>query len=357
MKKIFLFAIVITSFICARAQTPEDIQNYINAYKDIAMSEMQRTGVPASISLAQGILESAAGTSDLTKQSNNHFGIKCKLDWTGNVIYHDDDEKNECFRVYSCAADSYKDHSDFLKNRPNYAFLFQLDPTDYEGWAKGLKKAGYATEKDYPERLIELIVNNHLQDYTLAAMQKTIHITQPIITADTTNNDNTETADAQQDNDDAININYSSSTQQKNNKAEEISPYPAGVFHINRTKVVYAKAGVSLFALASNYNVEYGKLLQFNELKREDILTRSCLIFLERKQKKGANNFHVVAANETIEHIAQTEGVRLENLLTYNHLSKGNEPTTGAKIYLRNISPHAPKLAHTDYTSAANHRK
>jgi LysM repeat protein len=360
MKRIFLFAIILISFVSARAQTPEDIQNYINAYKDIAMNEMRRTGVPASISLAQGILESAAGTSDLTKQSNNHFGIKCKLDWTGQVIYHDDDEKSECFRVYSCAADSYKDHSDFLKNRPNYAFLFQLDPTDYEGWAKGLKKAGYATENDYPERLMELIVNNHLQDYTLAVTQKTIPISQPIISSNTTNEDNTETAaatDAQQNNDEPITINYSKPVKEKTEDAEETALYPSGIFHINQTKVIYAKSGTSLFALASNYNVEYSKLLEFNELDKEDILNRNYLIFLERKPKKGVNDFHIVAENETIENIAQTEGVRLENLLAYNHLSRGNEPAAGSKIYLKNISPYAPKLARADYTSSVHSSK
>lgn len=362
MKKIFLFAIALSAFICVRAQTPEDIQHYINTYKSIAISEMQRTGVPASITLAQGILESQAGLSDLTKQSNNHFGIKCKLDWTGDVVYHDDDDKNECFRVYPTAADSYKDHSDFLKSRPNYAFLFQLDPTDYEGWAKGLKKAGYATEKDYPERLIELIVNNHLQDYTLIALHRMPQQSQPSIeynAADNGNAESTVNTDAQQNaNDGEVTLNYNQPSQEKNNdvadepQANNAASYPQGIFEINQTKVIYAKAGTSLFALASNYNVEYGKLLEFNELNKTDILNKGRLIFLERKPKKGANDFHVVQRNETLEDIAQKEAVRLENLFVYNHLSKGDEPAAGEKIYLKYIAPSAPKLAGIDYTSS-----
>ncbi len=349
MNKFFLFAASLFAIVGLHAQTNEDIQNYINTYKAIAISEMQRTGVPASISLAQGILESQAGLGDLTRQSNNHFGIKCKKDWTGQVVYHDDDEKNECFRVYSCATDSYKDHSDFLKNRPNYAFLFQLDPTDYEAWANGLKTAGYATEKDYPQSLIKLIVDNHLQDYTLAALQKA-PAAQPIISYTTENA--TAISGSRNDNDGSVTINYVA-PKKKADKPAAVS-YPSGVFEINQTKVVYAKAGTSLFALASNYNVEYEKLLAFNELDKKDILTNDYLIFLDKKPKKGIDDFHVVAPNETIESIAQQEGVRLENLLAYNHLSKGDEPLAGEKIYLKALASNIPKLGHSDYTSSTN---
>ena len=128
MKKWIIFSLVLIA-VSVKAQK-EKGEAYINTYKDLAMAEMLRSGVPASITLAQGILESQYGESDLVKTSNNHFGIKCKTEWTGAKTYHDDDEKGECFRVYPTAADSYKDHSDFLKTRPNYAFLFNLDPTD-----------------------------------------------------------------------------------------------------------------------------------------------------------------------------------------------------------------------------------
>src|SRR5215208_705636 len=149
------------------AQSPETIKKYIATYKDIAIEEMQRTGVPASITLAQGIHETGAGTSDLVVRSNNHFGIKCKTEWTGAVVYHDDDARGECFRKYDDPIDSYRDHSDFLKNRPYYTSLFKLDPTDYTAWASGLKKAGYATNPKYEQILIKLIEDYDLQDYTL----------------------------------------------------------------------------------------------------------------------------------------------------------------------------------------------
>jgi len=142
------------------------VNNYINKYKNIAMVEMVRTGVPAAITLAQGILESGCGESELAKKSNNHFGIKCKNEWTGAKVYHDDDERQECFRVYATPEDSYRDHSDFLKNRPYYTNLFKLKPTDYKAWAHGLQKDGYAIEKDYPQNLIRIIKMYNLEIYS-----------------------------------------------------------------------------------------------------------------------------------------------------------------------------------------------
>jgi hypothetical protein len=145
---------------------------YVNTYKALAIAEEQRSGIPASIILAQGLHESEAGTSELCKKSNNHFGIKCKDDWTGGVVYHDDDSRQECFRAYATAEDSYRDHSEFLKRGTRYAFLFQLEPTDYEGWAYGLKKAGYATNIRYSQILIKFIKDYNLQQYTLIATGK-----------------------------------------------------------------------------------------------------------------------------------------------------------------------------------------
>src|ERR1700743_238789 len=145
---------------------------YVNTYNAIAMAEEQRSGIPAAIILAQGLHESEAGTSELCKRSNNHFGIKCKEDWKGDVVYHDDDSRGEWFRSYAAADDSYRDHSEFLKRSSRYAFLFDLDPADYEGWAYGLKKAGYATNIKYSQILIKLIKDYNLQQYTLIAVGK-----------------------------------------------------------------------------------------------------------------------------------------------------------------------------------------
>ncbi len=174
MKKLSIGFLLLTLVLGGNlsAQKPDQVRAYIETYKELAMQEMLRSGVPASITLAQGIYESTAGTSDLVLASNNHFGIKCNNTWTGESVKHDDDLRNECFRKYPCAEDSYRDHSDFLRYRPRYAFLFALDPTDYKGWANGLKKAGYATSPKYPQALIKLIEDYQLQDYTLLVLEK-----------------------------------------------------------------------------------------------------------------------------------------------------------------------------------------
>ena len=147
-------------------------EQYIEQYKDIAISEMVRTGVPAAVTLAQGLLETESGNSELVKKSNNHFGIKCKNTWTGTSVTHDDDAIGECFRSYQTAAESFKDHSDFLHTNPRYGFLFRLEATDYRSWAYGLKRAGYATNPRYPETLINNIEQFNLQQYTLLALRE-----------------------------------------------------------------------------------------------------------------------------------------------------------------------------------------
>lgn len=330
MKKIFLFVIATVGCIYGRCQADGAVQNYINTYKELAISEEIRTGVPAAITLAQGILETEAGQSDLVKASNNHFGIKCKSDWTGATVYHDDDAKGECFRSYNSAEESYRDHSDFLKNRPNYAFLFQLDPTDYEGWAKGLKKAGYATSNVYGQMLIKLIVTNHLQDYTLMAIQRQQNgNTQPQLAVNTTSDlqeaSNMPVASVQ-----PVTVKAAQTTIQA-----PTALYPAGVFEINQTKVIFANAGTSLFALASNYKISYLKLLEFNDMQSKDILDKNQLIFLAKKQKKGSTPYHVVLVGETLHDIAQAEGVRMENLLEYNHANEADVLETGSKVLLQ----------------------
>jgi uncharacterized FlgJ-related protein len=346
----------------------EKAANYINTYKDIAIAEMLRSGVPASITLAQGILESQYGESDLCKKSNNHFGIKCKGEWTGDKVYHDDDAKGECFRVYATAADSYKDHSDFLRNRPYYTSLFSLDPTDYEGWAKGLKKAGYATEKDYPQRLIKLIKDYDLNQYTLQALQQknnpAIAVNNNNVTAVKSNSkeivkdtvlgelvipiskkrlkEKAEEKQEAQDDDNA------SSTQPANNSSTSVTahyPYSLdSVFTINHTKVIYAKEGTSLLSIANKYNIALSKLIEFNDMPETDILNSNQLIFIEKKMKKGASDYHVVSNNESLRDISQTEGVRLDAILQYNNLKADTRPVNGTKIYLHSTTAKTFKL-------------
>ncbi|MDQ6813753.1 MAG: glucosaminidase domain-containing protein [Bacteroidota bacterium] len=316
------------------------IQAYVNSYKELAISEMLRTGVPASITLAQGILETAGGQSDLAAVANNHFGIKCKSEWTGETMYHDDDIKNECFRKYFSAEDSYKDHSDFLRTRPMYAFLFKLDPTDYEGWAKGLKRAGYATNPAYAQQLIRLVVENDLQSYTLMAMQKKETGDELFATGSLVQKQIVDADDNELKNEPVFVL--------KTNGKDKIadSRYPLNaVFNINEAKVVYAESGTSLLALANNYNVGLKKLIEFNELEATDIITSNQLIFLQRKGKKGTKDIHIVEQNESLHDIAQKEGIQLSAMLEYNGLQKGMQPAAGEKIYLKYAAPNAPRLA------------
>jgi LysM repeat protein len=173
MKRLLPF-ILLFSILSGKAQeSPNpDVLAYIERYRTLAMDEMVRTGVPAAIKLAQGIIETQAGRSELVMRSNNHFGIKCKSSWTGERTYHDDDEKGECFRKYATAEDSWRDHSEFLRTQLRYAPLFRLDPTDYTGWAMGLKSAGYATDPRYPETLIRYIESYRLNEHTLTALSR-----------------------------------------------------------------------------------------------------------------------------------------------------------------------------------------
>ncbi|HAD98078.1 MAG TPA: N-acetylmuramoyl-L-alanine amidase, partial [Cryomorphaceae bacterium] len=164
--KLFGLLLLLSGF--AIAGTKESVTiSYIEKYRDVAIREMKEFGVPASITLAQGILESGSGQSYLAQRANNHFGIKCHLDWDGKRVYKDDDEKNECFRAYKDPDESFRDHSLFLKNRSRYASLFKEDPTDYKAWAHGLKRAGYATNRKYPTLLIDLIERYELHKYDL----------------------------------------------------------------------------------------------------------------------------------------------------------------------------------------------
>jgi Mannosyl-glycoprotein endo-beta-N-acetylglucosaminidase/LysM domain len=322
---IVVFFILVS--LASTAQSPEVVKNYILTYKDLAIVEMQRTGVPASITLAQGIHESTAGTSKLVQASNNHFGIKCKTNWTGESVKHDDDARGECFRKYPVAEDSYKDHSNFLKNGQRYAFLFELDPTDYEGWANGLKKAGYATNPKYPVVLIKLIEDYNLQDYTMIALGKS-----PL--------SNTGTADV------SVTTVPEPVVKEKNiGEKEKKTNYPEGRFLINETKVVYASKGTSFLAIAKEYDVDLSKLFEFNEIERMEAVDKDRLIYLQRKRKTGNNEFHIVQPGESLHDIAQLQAIRLENLVEYNWLKTGEVPAAGEQLSLKKKSATVPKLA------------
>jgi hypothetical protein len=309
---------------------------YVNTYKRLAMAEMQRSGIPAAITLAQGLHESEAGTSELVRNSNNHFGIKCKEDWKGEVVYHDDDSRGECFRSYARAEDSYRDHSDFLRRSSRYAFLFNLDPADYEGWAYGLRKAGYATNIRYSQILIKLIKDYNLQQYTLIGMGKVQLSAEvvlampgmapgaegtPIVPGAAVVGAGVAGAGGAAGDSGAM-------------KQPEVS-YPEGEFTINRTKVIYVPAGISLLSVAGKYDIPLARLLEFNDMKEEDVLIRGQLIFLQRKRRMGSIEFHVVREGEDFYTIAQSEGVRLQDLLEMNKQDATVQPSAGERIYLQ----------------------
>ena len=335
MKKLVIILCSVVSFACA-AQPAGDIVEYINNYKQLAIDEMQRTGVPASIKLAQGIHETYAGKSELVLKSRNHFGIKCKTTWTGEKVYHDDDARGECFRSYNSPTDSYIDHSNFLRGSERYSALFQLDPTDYKAWAFGLKKAGYATNSKYSQIIIKLIEDYNLQQYSLIALGKLPPVEEIIAGSG----------------DKPVRISTPVIEQPaaileppREEPVEPVKIYPQGEFTINNTRVIFAKSGSSLLGIAEQYDISLGRLLDFNDIKGKDVLEKSQLIFLQRKRKTSVNEFHVVRQGETLYDISQEEGIRLESLAEYNHLKPHMIPAAGQKLNLQFKASARPVLA------------
>jgi hypothetical protein len=333
--RIILLLVFLAAGFISKAQDDETIRQYITTYKDLAIAEMVRTGVPASIKLAQGIHETTAGTSALVKKSNNHFGIKCKTDWTGESVSHDDDARGECFRKYGSSQDSYRDHSNFLRGSSRYASLFSLDPLDYKEWAYGLKRAGYATNPKYPQIIVKLIEDYHLQDYSLIALGKMSSGEE--LLAKTTYEPNNNPV-----------IPASSVTGTASPVPavvlEEQPGYPSGEFRINETKVIYARKGTSLLSIARQYNIPLARIFEFNEMTETESLETDQLVYLQRKRKTGDNEFHRVKPGETLQDIARKEAIRLESLLEYNYLAVNNRPAAGEQLYLRKKAPAAPKL-------------
>jgi len=313
MKKLLTIVIILFCSVlaCAQNLTP---QQYIEQYKDLAIREMKRMGVPAAITLAQGLLETESGNSDLLRKSNNHFGIKCKNNWNGNGVSHDDDLKGECFRTYKDAEESYRDHSNFLRGSDRYAFLFSLNPADYKGWAYGLKKAGYATNPKYPAVLIKNIEQYNLQQYSLAALDEV-----PKFEPAKYESDKETTVIYQEDNAAAI-IDENTTT-------------------VNHIKCVFAKKGTSLLAIASRNDIPLSKLLQINELAEDGILDMDQLIFLEKKSTRVAAEYYTIKQGETLHDVAQVNGIQLQSLIEYNHLDKDAAIEPGTKLYLQYQKP------------------
>jgi len=344
--KILFLLFVSLAFKNSFAQQDPVVVQYIQNYKDLAIEEMQRTGIPASIKLAQGIHETSAGTSDLVKRSNNHFGLKCKAEWTGMTVKHTDDAPNECFRKYESPLDSYKDQSNYLKGTPRYASLFEIDPTDYKAWAFGLKKAGYATNPKYSQVLIKLIEDYDLQDYTMIALGKLKPGHETLAKNENKNSDiiiPVEKPVVMPPEPEVVV--YAKKETKKEAVVEKKPEYPDGEFKINETKVIYAKKGISYLSIAEKYSIPLARIFEFNEMKVQEVVEKDQLIYIMRKRKVGLNEQHTVKPGETLADIAQTEALRIESLLEYNFLQQNMQPAVGSVLYLRAKGPGMPALA------------
>lgn len=311
----FIFSLLATCILLSAFSTvkAESRKNFIRKYKHIAIREMERTGIPASITLAQGILESGCGESELALNANNHFGIKCHKEWDGDTYTMDDDEKDECFRKYKNAEQSWIDHSEFLISRPRYAGLFSLKTTDYRAWAKGLKAAGYATNPKYADLLIKIIEEEELYKYDRNIKHPTGAAPAPTITVE-------EFAESVSSQNRQESVSYRNREEMRN-----------GIICIE------AVAGDNYSKIANYYGIKLKKLLQYND-KTDTNLKIGQLVYLKRKKTKAARGyeFHRVKAGDNLYDISQKYGVRLKNLARYNYLSPDSPLTEGEKLNLRN---------------------
>lgn len=311
MKRAMRFITVVCLLFSALQVSADSRKEYVRRYKDIAIREMERTGIPASIKLAQGILESGCGQSELAVNANNHFGIKCH-EWDGDTYSMDDDKRNECFRKYKNAEQSWIDHSEFLRSRPRYAGLFSLKTTDYRAWARGLKAAGYATSPTYADRLIGIIEEEGLQQYDRIIQHPTGEAA-PVVPV-----------------------------KQAVNKKPEMIQQPAADSYRNREEMrngilcIPTVEGDSFEKIARYYGIKLKRLLEYNDKDRAE-LEPGQLVYLKKKKTKAARGyeFHRVKAGDSLYDIAQQYGVRLKNLCRYNYLDPDSALTEGEKIFLR----------------------
>lgn len=323
MKYKFLFSLIsafIVNIASAVSYKSAETDAYIAKYKQTAIEQMRKYKIPASITLAQGILESGSGRSDLATKANNHFGIKCTNDYNGKKYYKKDDKRRDCFRVYANAAESFVDHSLFLQ-RAHYASLFKLKITDYKGWANGLKKCGYATNPKYPSLLIEVIEQNKLYVYDDANYQ-----------------DNSKKDDGgQKDNAD---------DSRRENRREEVNPEKDrkadnvdirngdNRVEINGVRCVRVKSGETFYSLAKKYETTVDKLKSLNDFPSNYTLKVGEYVFLKRKRRSyRALDYHVVESGETMLSISQYYGIQLEYLKKHNKKISG-EPKVGTKVLL-----------------------
>ena len=288
-----LLAFLVFGGLVLQAQSRnKQYEDYIKEYREVAVEEMRRYHIPASITLAQGLLESGAGQGTLARKSNNHFGIKCGGDWRGKTVKHDDDARNECFRVYKNAKESYRDHSKFLAGRSRYAALFKLNITDYKGWAHGLKKAGYATNPRYAYQLIDIIERYDLYKYDKKGGLKWM----------------------------------------------KENPNPHQPYLANGLVYVIARDGDTWKNLSKELDISQRKLRKYNDLYKGYELQDGDIIYLEKKNRKAQKGYivHVLRAGESMYSVSQKYGIRLKRLYKMNKMRpEDSAPQIGTILRLR----------------------
>jgi len=293
MKRLIFSLVLISCCLAIQAQTRnKQYEDYIKKYRELAVDEMKKYLIPASITLAQGLLESGAGQSTLARKSNNHFGIKCGSDWNGKTVSHDDDARGECFRAYKHPKQSYEDHSKFLAGRPRYASLFKLKITDYKGWARGLKKAGYATNPRYADQLIDIIELYDLDKYDKKGGLKWM----------------------------------------------KENPNPHQPYIANDLVYIVVRAGDSWKSISKEFDISQSKLRKYNDLYKGYILQVGDILYLEKKNKKAGKEHivHVLRAGESMYSISQKYGIRLKNLYKLNKMdAEDPAPEVGTILRLR----------------------
>ena len=312
---ILLIGICLLAGPIAYSQPAEKViskQEYIEMYKDDAIREMHLSGVPASITLAQGMLESNFGNSALAKYANNHFGIKCHKDWDGPTFHKDDDLADECFRKYYTAYESFRDHSEFLRGRRWYDPLFELKVTDYKGWARGLKKAGYATNPRYADILIKLIEENELYEYDKAKKMPAL----------------------------------AEKSQPKGSKRKKQQRKPVATSKVKITNVVendirytIAGKGDTVEKLSKKYQMRPWQFYKYNEIEKGTEFSQGDVVYLQPKRKKARKEYHVVKDGETMWEISQRYGIRLQALYDKNNMEPGDQPRAGQQLFLRQQKP------------------
>ena len=333
-KKLLFLIIPLFAVSCKVQQVPKstpksnttyislDRKEYINQFKDLAIKEMNRSKIPASITLAQAMLESDNGNSTLATKANNHFGIKCHGNWKGGKIYHDDDKRGECFRKYETVYDSYKDHSDFIIRGNRYSFLFDLNPTDYKSWAKGLQKAGYATSRSYASLLINIIEDNQLYIYDQGGSLSNIE------------------PDFKDDSEKVVLADVDNFT---------IRTEKHQIFSKNRIDYIIVKKGDSFKSITDELGMLSWELYKYNEIEEDIPLTEGQILYIQPKRNKAEHgfDFHQVKEGETMYSISQMYGIKLKKLYEKNLMDYGSKPQVDQKLWLRDFKEHSDVINET----------